>query len=295
MALINIQDFSYRYPLSDNFALKNIDLSIEKGEFVALIGANGSGKTSLCNAIRGFIPLFYKGDSFGKVLVDGEDIAEASLGSLAVKIGYIFQNPFNQISYVKDTVFEEIAYGLENLGIEPTEICRRTEEIIKRLGIEYIKDNNPFELSGGQQQRVALASILVMEPEILVIDEPTSQLDPLGTEQVFEVIDYVKKEGKTVILVEHKIDLLARFADRAVVMNDGRIVLDGPVNEVLTNPDLEKHGVNMPTFARLGHTLAKHFNITNIPITEEQAYKLIVELLNTRTNDTQIGVQNESN
>lgn len=285
MALIDILDFSYRYPLSDEFALKNIDLIVEKGEFVAVIGANGSGKTSLCNAIRGFIPLFYKGDTFGKVCIEGDDISTASLGALAEKVGYIFQNPFNQISYVKDTVFEEIAYGLENLGIDPVEICKRTEQMIKRLGIEYLQNKNPFELSGGQQQRVALASILVMEPDILVIDEPTSQLDPLGTEQVFDVIDFVKKEGKTVILVEHKIDLLARYADRVVVMRDGRIVLDGPTEDILSNPELETYGVKSPTYVRLGYKLQKYFPIKKLPVKEEQAYALISEILEEGTVD----------
>ncbi len=279
MALIELKDFSYRYPVSEDFALKNITLSIEKGEFVAIIGPNGSGKTTLCNAIRGFVPLFYKGDSFGEVIVDGENIKDASLGGLAVKIGYIFQNPFNQISYVKDTVFDEIAFGLENLGIEPKMIKDRTARIIERLGIGYLKEKNPFEISGGQQQRVALASILVMEPEILVIDEPTSQLDPQGTEQVFEIINLIKEEGKTVILVEHKIDLLARYADKVVVMNDGRIVMYGDAKQVLADERLNDYGVRMPSYARLGHKLQKSFHVNEIPITEEEAEGLILTIL----------------
>lgn len=272
MALIEMHDFSYKYPLGEDFALKNIDLSIEKGEFVALIGPNGSGKTTLCNAIRGFVPLFYKGDSFGQALLDGEDLSKASLGGLAVKVGYIFQNPFNQISYIKETVFEEIAYGLENLGIQPEEIIRRTQAIIDQLGIGYLKDKNPFEISGGQQQRVALASILVMEPDILVIDEPTSQLDPLGTEQVFDIINLVKKQGKTVILVEHKIDLLARFADHVIVMEDGRILRDGRAEEVLAEKELLGHGTQIPSYARLAHRLLERgVKLDRIPLTEEQA------------------------
>lgn len=278
MALIEMRNFSYRYPLSEDFALKNINLSVEKGEFLAVVGKNGGGKTTLCNAIRGFVPLFYKGDSFGEVIVDGEDLKNASLGGLAVKIGYIFQNPFNQISYVKETVFDEIAYGLENLGVDPGEIRERAQKMIDRLGIGYIQEKNPFELSGGQQQRVALASILVMEPEILVIDEPTSQLDPQGTEQVFEIIDLAKKEGKTIILVEHKIDMLARYADRACVMDGGRIVLQGSAQEIFSNQKLQEYGVPMPTYARIGHRLAEYFPVDEIPITEEAAERLIQKL-----------------
>ena len=279
MALIEMKDFSYRYPTGDDFSLKNIDLSIEKGEFVAVVGANGSGKTTLCNAIRGFVPMFYKGDYFGKVLIDGEDIMKSTMGDLAIKIGYIFQNPFNQISYIKETVFDEIAFGLENLGIEKKEIINRIEKIINQLGIEALRDKNPFELSGGQQQRVALASILVMEPDILVIDEPTSQLDPLGTEQVFDIINLIKESGKTVILVEHKTNLLAKFADKVVVMDDGRIKMFGTAKEVLTNPELEKYGVVLPAYARLGLKLKDVFGTGNIPITVEEAEELVKHIM----------------
>jgi len=275
MALIEINDLSYRYPTGDDFSLKNINLKIEKGEFVAVIGANGSGKTTLCNAIRGFVPMFYKGDYFGKVLIDGEDITNFSMGELAVKIGYIFQNPFNQISYIKETVFDEIAFGLENLGLPKQEILDRIERIIAQLGIEALKDKNPFELSGGQQQRVALASILVMEPEILVIDEPTSQLDPLGTDQVFYIINLIKQSGKTVILVEHKTNLLARYADKVVVMDKGQIKMYGTAHEVLSNPELEEYGVVMPTYARLGLKLKETFGTDTVPITVEEAEELL--------------------
>lgn len=279
MALIEIKDFSYRYPTGDDFSLKNIDLSIEKGEFIAIVGANGSGKTTLCNAIRGFVPMFYKGDYFGQVLIEGEDIMNTTMGELAIKIGYIFQNPFNQISYIKETVFDEIAFGLENLGLPKEEIIDRIEKIIARLGIEALRDKNPFELSGGQQQRVALASILVMEPDILVIDEPTSQLDPLGTEQVFDIINLIKESGKTVILVEHKTNLIARYADKVAVMDGGRIKMFGPAGEVLANPEIEKYGVVMPSYARLGLKLKDVFGTEKVPITLEEAEELLKQIM----------------
>lgn len=279
MALIEIKDFSYRYPTGDDFSLKNIDLSIEKGEFIAIVGANGSGKTTLCNAIRGFVPMFYKGDYFGQVLIEGEDIMNTTMGELAIKIGYIFQNPFNQISYIKETVFDEIAFGLENLGLPKEEIIERIEKIIARLGIEALRDKNPFELSGGQQQRVALASILVMEPDILVIDEPTSQLDPLGTEQVFDIINLIKESGKTVILVEHKTNLIARYADKVAVMDGGRIKMFGPAGEVLANPEIEKYGVVMPSYARLGLKLKDVFGTEKVPITLEEAEELLKQIM----------------
>ncbi len=282
MALIEMKDFSYRYPTGDDFSLKNIDLSIEEGELVAVIGANGSGKTTLCNAIRGFVPMFYKGDYYGQVLINGEDIMKSSMGELAIRIGYIFQNPFNQISYIKETVFDEIAFGLENLGLKKEEIINRIEKIIARLGIGALRDKNPFELSGGQQQRVALASILVMEPEILVIDEPTSQLDPIGTEQVFDIINLIKESGKTVVLVEHKTNLLARFADKVVVMDEGRIKMFGTAKEILSDPEIEKYGVVMPSYVGLGLKLKDAFGIEDVPITLEEAEDLVKGILEGR-------------
>lgn len=290
MALIELQDFSYKYPASDDFSLKNITLDIEKGDFIGIVGSNGSGKTTLCNAIRGFAPGFYKGETFGKVLLEGRDLSEISLGEIAPRIGYVFQNPFNQISYVKEAVFEEICYGLENLGIEPEEIKRRVNEILGDLNIEHLKEKNPFELSGGQQQRVALASILVMKPDILVIDEPTSQLDPLGTEQVFDIIDLVKQQGKTVILVEHKIELMARYANRIVVMENGRIIAEGPTQKILSSAKLPEHGAQIPSYARLGHLLRKNgYKVEKIPVTREQALHMIKEILQ------QGGAEHESN
>jgi len=281
MALIEIDDFSYQYPVSDDFALKNITFSIEQGDFVGVIGPNGSGKTTLCNAIRGFVPSFYKGVSFGQILFEGKDLSKISSGELAVRIGYIFQNPFNQISYIKDTVFEELCFGLENLGVEPSEIIRRVEAIIDELGIGYLKDKNPFEISGGQQQRVALASILVMDPDVLVIDEPTSQLDPVGTEQVFAIIDLVKQKGKTVVLVEHKIDLVAEYADKIIVMDKGRIAFSGPTREILSDERLLDHDTQIPIYARIGHRLRKAGKpVERIPITHEETVDLLRDLMN---------------
>jgi energy-coupling factor transport system ATP-binding protein len=245
-SIIEIKNVSYRYPIGDNNVLKDISFTIEKGSFTAIVGNNGSGKTTLCNTIRGFIPHFYKGNIEGEVVVDGKNMADYQLGQLGEKIGYVFQNPFIQISGVKDSVFDEVAYGLENLGIEENEIRSRVEEILKLVKIEHLRDKKPFELSGGQRQRVALASIIVMDPDILVIDEPTSQLDPIGTEHVFDIIRLMKEKGKTILLVEHKMDLIAEYADNLIVLDKGEIVLQGPARDVLANPDLAKYNIQYP-------------------------------------------------
>ena len=255
--VIDLKNVSYRYPVSDDFTLKNISFCIEKGKFTAIIGNNGSGKTTLCNTIRGFVPHFYKGDLEGNVLVDQVNIADYQLGQLGEKVGYVFQNPFIQVSGVKDNVFEEVAYGLENLGIPVEEIKERVEEVLNLVKIQHLRDKNPFELSGGQRQRVALASIIVMDPEILVIDEPTSQLDPIGTEQIFEIIRLMKERGKTIILVEHKMDLIAEYADDLLVMHEGELVMQGPVREVFANPEFEKYEIQYPHVTEVALLLQK--------------------------------------
>ena len=169
MTCIELKNVTYTYPLSKTPCVSHADLVIEKGKFYAVIGANGSGKTTLCNIIRGFIPEFYQGELEGSVILDGKNLNEYTLGELAPKIGYVFQNPFNQITGARDNVYEEIAYGLENLGIPVDTIRKKVEEVMEITNTVYLAKKNPFELSGGQQQRVALASVLALEPDIFVI------------------------------------------------------------------------------------------------------------------------------
>ena len=236
MGYFKIENVNYKYPLEEKQALKNINIEIKKGEFWAVIGKNGSGKTTFCNMLRRFVPDFYKGELTGKITLEDKELKDYSQKELVQKIGFVFQNPFTQISGVKDTVFEEIAYGLENLGLEKEEIISKVEKILKLLEIEKLRERNPYDLSGGQKQRVALASIIAMDPDILVIDEPTSQLDPKGTEDIFKIINLMANEGKTIILVEHKLELIAEYAENILVLDEGEVILSGKAKEVL-NPD----------------------------------------------------------
>ena len=274
---IEIKNFSYKYPLEDKNVLENLNLKIEKGEFWAVIGKNGSGKTTLCNALRRFVPDFYKGEVTGEILVDGKNLKDFSPKELVAKIGFVFQNPFTQISGVKDTVFEEIAYGLENLAVEKEKIIKRVNETLKLLEIEHLKDKNPQEMSGGQKQRVALASIIVMDPEILVIDEPTSQLDPKGTQDIFKIINIMAKKGKTIILVEHKLELIAEYAEKIVVLDEGKIILSGKASEVLNNKSLLEKGIGMTQYSMLAYELEKagKAKFEEIPITKEKTVELL--------------------
>ncbi|MCI8320374.1 MAG: ABC transporter ATP-binding protein [Dorea sp.] len=257
MVCIEIKNVTYTYPLSQTPSIKNADIVIEKGKFYAVVGANGSGKTTLCNIIRGFIPAFYQGEMEGSVFLEGKALDEYTLGELAPKIGYVFQNPFNQITGARDNVYEEIAYGLENLGTPIEQIKKKVEEVMEITNTAYLADKNPFELSGGQQQRVALASVLALEPDIFVIDEPTSQLDPKETERVFDIIDKMKKMGKTIILVEHKIELIAEYADEVIALEDGCVVRCGEKHEVLSDMALLEKGIDLPQTVILADELRR--------------------------------------
>ena len=278
-AVIECKNVTYNYPLTEKPAIKNLNLKLERGKFYGVVGENGAGKTTLCAILRGFAPSFFQGELQGEVLFEGKPLTEYG-ANLATRIGYAFQNPFTQISGVKDTVFEEVAYGLENFGVPVEEIVERVESIMKLTNIEALAMKNPFELSGGQAQRVALASVIVLEPDVLIIDEPTSQLDPQGTEAVFEIIELMKKKGITVVLVEHKIDLIAEFADEVFVLRDSEVIAQGPTGEVLADMSLLEKGLQLPQVAILGNKLKdKGFDLKKIPVTEKDAVKMISDAL----------------
>lgn len=246
MAVISLKNVSYQYPLEDHEVIHDLSVEIEPGRVYGLIGENESGKTTVCNIIRGFIPELYRGVLQGEVWVKGKRIQDYGPGELASVIGYSFQNPFTQISGVKETVYEEIAYGMENLGVPRERMIGKVDELVGIFHLEDLVDKNPYELSGGQKQRVALASMLALEPEIVILDEPTSQLDPKSTEDIFEIIRLLKNQGKTIILVEHKIDLVAEYCDTILLMNQGNVVMRGTAKDVLTNPEVLKWGGQLP-------------------------------------------------
>jgi len=276
MPIIELKNINYKYPLARQYALQDVNCTLEKGKFYGLIGENGGGKTTLCNLIRGLVPHFYNGKLEGEALVFGKDIRDHDADELAVKIGYVFQNPFNQLSGIKETVFEEIAMGLENLGVEKEEIIQKVIHVCKLLKIEDLIERNPNELSGGQRQRVAFASIIAMDNDLLVIDEPTSQLDPQGTEDVFEIIKTIKESGKTILLVEHKIDLIAEYCDEVLVMEKGHIVYFGETANILSDTALLAKGAEIPQVAIWGNEMKEiQRPLQYIPITVSQTVELI--------------------
>lgn len=282
MAVIEFKNLTYHYPLSETPALQDIDLQVEEGEFLAIVGANGAGKSTLCYTISGFIPHFFKGELAGSVNVAGMEPAKAGLGACVQKVGLVFQNPFNQISGSKFTVYEEIAFGLENLGVDPREMRERVDEIIRLTGIADLRDRSPYALSGGQQQRVALASILVMKPQILVLDEPTSQLDPIGSQEVFKVIKDMALQGMTIIMAEHKVEWLAEYADRILALSAGQIIKLGTPGEVFSSPELTKHGIGISRYTQVARR-AQQENLwlegRRMPVTLDESVEGFKEIL----------------
>lgn len=271
MGYIDIKDLSFTYMLSKKPAVSDLNLSLECGKFYAVLGANGSGKTTLCNIIRGFVPRFFEGELDGEVLFDGRPLSMMSMGELSLKMGYVFQNPFNQITGARDNVYEEIAFGLENFNVPVDQIRERVERIMEMTNTSYLADKNPLDLSGGQQQRVALASILVMEPDTLIIDEPTSQLDPVETARVFDIIEKMKEMGKTIVLVEHKIELVAQYADDVIVLEDGKLIDFGEKHEVLSKMELLEHGVTLPQSVILADKMrARGIPVPGNPVTRDE-------------------------
>jgi energy-coupling factor transport system ATP-binding protein len=273
--MLNLEEVTYAYPRSERAALQQVNLSIPSGQFCAVIGANGAGKSSLCYALTGFIPHFFKGNLTGTVSFEDRLTAETPLAELAGVVGLVFANPFNQITGARFTVREEIAYGLENMGVPREEMLVRVEAVMDLVGLSDLAERSPMALSGGQQQRLALASMIVMKPRLLVLDEPTSQLDPIGTHQMFDALRSLVNAGDTTIfLVSHKVEWVAAFAHRVLVMAEGRIVADGSPAEVLASPQLTEQGLrptNYTAAARqaVAQELVDHQG--SLPVTLAQA------------------------
>ena len=279
MAFINLQNVTYQYPLTKTPVLQNINLQVNEGEFVAVIGPNGAGKSTLCYALAGFVPHFFKGEISGSIEVAGMESSKSTLDEWVLNVGLAFQNPFNQISGAKYTVFEEIAFGLENSGVPREEMKARVEEAMKLTDISDLADRSPYSLSGGQQQRVALTSILVMQPKLLVLDEPTSQMDPIGTREVFSVVRKMAEGGMTVVMVEHKMEWIAQFADRVIALKDGQVLLEGKPNEVLTSNILAENGFGVSRYTSTAREAKKQglWKKENLPVTLDEAVEGFVK------------------
>lgn len=275
MSLIEVKDLKYRYPGTTQLALDGVSFTVEKGEFIGIAGENGAGKSSLSQALLGLIPQFYKGAYGGSVTVCGMDARSTPVSELCRHVGLVFQNPFNQLSGAKDTVYDEVGYGLQNLGFPPEEIRTRVESVLRCFGIWEYRDRNPFDLSGGQLQRVAICSVLAMKPDVLILDEPTSQLDPEGSEEVFHTVDELTKMGITIIMIEQKIEKLAGYCDRVLLMHQGHVVDYDTPRRIFSREDLYDLGVNPPAYTRFARTNALVFEDGTLPVTHAETLERV--------------------
>jgi energy-coupling factor transporter ATP-binding protein EcfA2 len=271
VSIIKIENLSVQYLEQEDKALDGISLEVNEGEFVAILGAHGAGKTTLCLSINGIVPNMINADMFGKIEVAGEVPPKIPVRELASKVGSVFDNPEFQMSQL--TVFEEVALGLQNLGVEKETIIENITRSLELVGLAGFEERSPFEISGGQQQRLAMASALSMKPQILVLDEPTSNLDPIGKEEVFTVTRKMnQEEGLTVIIAEHEVEVIAEYADKVVLLEEGKITQMGTPEELFPSiVNIQSDvGVRIPQITDFASKIPDKFKGT-IPVTVDQA------------------------
>ncbi|MBE5769882.1 MAG: energy-coupling factor transporter ATPase [Clostridiales bacterium] len=253
---ITLENVSHTYQPGSPFqstAIRDVNLTIEQGEFLALIGHTGSGKSTLAQHINGLLK-----PTAGRVLIDGKDIHDKSFDKKEVRrrVGLVFQYPEHQL--FEESVEKDIAFGPKNLGLSAEEIKIRVQEALEKVNLtqDGIKEKSPFELSGGQMRRVAIAGVLAMRPEILVLDEPAAGLDPKSREDMLQLIANLHRNGTTVVMVSHAMDDVARFATRAVVMEKGTVAMTGTPEEIFRHgPQLERMGLGVPAVCKMGMLL----------------------------------------
>ena len=282
MAIIETKNLTYTYPGATKPSIKDVSLTVEKGEFLLITGPSGCGKTTLCRCFNGLVPHFYQGELKGEIAVAGEDVLKRHTYELAKHVGLVFQNPENQLFAL--SVEKDVAFGLENLGFPREEIRKKVDWAMKQTGIYDLRERSPHEISGGQQQRVAIAAVLAMEPEVIVLDEPTSFLDPLSAQKIFDVIyDLNRSQGITVVLVEHRLDLTAKYANHLVVMQEGQVRFEGDPREILNTEETRLLGVGIPKATLLYQMLKKGgFDIgSKTPLSSDELADELLEALST--------------
>ncbi len=278
-AIATFDNVSYMYPRSTAPVLRDVSLEIRKGEFLGLIGPSGAGKTTLCLALNGIVPQFYGGRFFGAVNVAGLDTLEHPISTLARYVGIVLENPETQITAT--SVENEIAFALENLKVPREEILARIPRVLEAVRLEGMERRHPQELSGGQKQRLAIAAMLAVRPSLLVLDEPTSQLDPVGTQEIFSIVQELNRElGVTIVMASHAAEELAERADRLVLLNAGQIIDEGPPAKLYTQVELmQQFHLRPPDVTRTFHYLRKAgFSIPELPVTLDQGIAAIKSL-----------------
>ncbi len=287
MSVLEVKNLSHIYSQGTPFekvAIDNINLKIEKGEFIGLVGHTGSGKSTFIQHLNGLLK-----PTSGEVYVQGKSISGARMNLVEVrqKVGLVFQYPEHQL--FEETVEKDIAFGPMNLGLTNDEIEVRVKDAMRSVGLSYeeYKDSSPFELSGGQKRRVAIAGVLAMEPEILILDEPTAGLDPMGSREILdEIVNIYKEREITIVLVSHNMEDVAKYTSRMVVMSAGRVVMDGSPRELFSKEEeLKSYGLAVPQIRSLLNQLKdKGLNVNVDAITVDEAFVNIKEYLREREN-----------
>ncbi|MHC5228714.1 energy-coupling factor ABC transporter ATP-binding protein [Enterococcus sp. LJL99] len=277
--IIEVSDLSYRYNQSKERSLDHISFTVEEGEFFFIIGPNSAGKSTLCNALVGLIPHFFVGAKSGSIKIQGNNVDESTIGELSTVIGLVFQNPFNQLSYTTETVAEELAYGLGNRGISREEMIRKIDIVAEQVALTDFLNKDPLELSGGQVQRVAFGSTYILFPKILVLDECTTQLDPIGSEKLMSIIKRLNAQGVTVIMVDHDMERVAKYADRILILNEGKVGAIGTPRQLFTQENAKKYQIDLPNFVKLSYALQEHgYSNETIALTEAEALDMMRRL-----------------
>ena len=284
--LIRFAKVSYAYPGSDRQVLKDIDLTIQRGEIIGVIGPTGAGKSTFCLALNGIVPQFFSGTFFGTVDIAGLDTIETPISRLAHLVGMVFEDPETQITAT--TVESEVAFALENLKVPTPEISRRVRDALAMVGLTGYESKHPANLSGGQKQRLSIASALALAPDIIVLDEPTSQLDPAASEDIFAILLKLKRESRTtVIIATHASEELAQIADRILLVSDGRIAAEGPPEQVFSaSAMLREQRVRPPDITQSFEVLRRHAGMKEtsaLPVTLEAAEEAITALAPLKT------------
>jgi energy-coupling factor transport system ATP-binding protein len=276
--IIEFKNFSYYYPNSEEPAIKQVQAVIEQGDFVGIIGPNKAGKSTACLSMIGLVPHILGGDWVGDIAVNNEVIDGANVSDFTKIVGVVFQDAESQ--FTQETVEDEIAFAMCNLGMERSEMIKRVQEVAVSCNLKDFLTRSPFQLSGGQQQRLAVACLLALKPQVIILDESTSQLDPIGRDEVFKLVKELHEQGRTIIMVDHNIEKMAEYTTKLMVFYEGELKLYGPTKEILQKKEqLNEYHIRLPQVTDAAYGLRGKYPLMTLPIKLDEACQTLKELV----------------